>query len=559
MSRSTACHVLHYRSSVDDTDQPYVVAAPEPVAGTISCIVLLHDLLRPATREAFVEGALKEAARWQTALRTSSTPFMLVQPMGRGNAGWLGAGGRDLFDVLSRVQAEFPVDEDRIYLAGAGAGATGALQCGCWFPDRWAALALAGPVIDDLNDLPPGVKDFPTWEQSARQAHRSASLLSNLSGVSILLEFPWWFDGLEGTTHPEQHRRLVTLLARSGAVADVRRERPMLPGATVWPNDPKEIADWLLSKTPRTAASPRSHTAFSTRSFSGSVRVERLAQAGKPSVVKVTPLQESLTIQTRGVADLAVHALDVESIRLDRQKFASHVLEPAVDNHGWIHFQQLGEAWRAVSNKRNDRKKKPDQEETQPVKSPQLPGPVHDMRWDGVTFVVGTMGDDYETRTLERLAESLRLSWTNGSDTTAYHSGDRSSIVDYAVIADTEVTDELMGRRHLVAIGSPRTNMLLARFRGRIGVDWPTMDETGEGIDSFRIADKNYRDPQEGLFLLGANPDAPTRYLLVVTGTTTDALAWAVHFRSSYLPDYLVFRGPDVRDWGFCGADWRPV
>ena len=134
---------------------------------------------------------------------------------------------------------------------------------------------------------------------------------------------------------------------------------------------------------------------------------------------------------------------------------------------------------------KKDAKNSGKSDNVQIVKGPHLPGPVHDLRWEGVTFVVGTMGDDYETRTLERLANSLRLAWTDGSDTTACHPGDRALLVEYAVIADSEVTDELMSRRHLVALGSPRTNMLLARFRGRIGVDWSLRERAARRDRSF--------------------------------------------------------------------------
>ena len=231
---------------------------------------------------------------------------------------------------------------ERTLSGGRWNGNTVSLQCGCWFPDRWSALALAGPAIDDRDDLPVGEENFPPWEHAARQAHRSSLLSANLNGVPVLVDFPWWFDGLEGT-HPEHHRRLVTLLTRSCC-----RNSPVMPPRldAGMAQDPSELAEWFLSKSPRSAEGGRSHMAYSTRSFAGSVRVEQLAQPGKPSVVKSTRIQDSLTIQTRGVAELAGTCFsDVENLRLDRQKFAARLLESAADLHGWVHFQQWGEKW----------------------------------------------------------------------------------------------------------------------------------------------------------------------------------------------------------------------
>ncbi len=55
---------MHYRSAVDDTDQPIVFSIPSIPSGTrtIPCVLLSHDVLEPATRDRFIDVALREGA-----------------------------------------------------------------------------------------------------------------------------------------------------------------------------------------------------------------------------------------------------------------------------------------------------------------------------------------------------------------------------------------------------------------------------------------------------------------------------------------------------------------
>ena len=99
---------------------------------------------------------------------------------------WLGIGGLDLFDTYSALRAQFPCADDATSLLGIGAGATGALQLACWFPDRFAALALIAPWADDRQDLPLGVKDWPEWEKAQRRAVSPLALVGNLDEIPIL-------------------------------------------------------------------------------------------------------------------------------------------------------------------------------------------------------------------------------------------------------------------------------------------------------------------------------------------------------------------------------------
>ena len=63
--------------------------------------------------------------------------------------------------VLERVQAQYRIDVDRIYLTGISNGASGVWQLAAKYPDKWAAIVpiggAANPAIASV------IKDIPCW------------------------------------------------------------------------------------------------------------------------------------------------------------------------------------------------------------------------------------------------------------------------------------------------------------------------------------------------------------------------------------------------------------
>lgn len=542
-----ACHVCHYRSSVDDTNQPYLVSAPQSTRSPSACIVYLHDTLDAPTREGFLESAFQTAHHWKDALAQDDMGALFVQPMGRGNASWLGAAGQDLFDVLEVLHDEHSFDQRRVFLIGVGAGATGALQLAAWFPDRWAAIACCAPSVDDRLDHPSG--SIPPWEEPARESMRTISLIRNLD-TPIYLEHPLFHDGLSGSAHVDHFEALIKALHRSPCPLTVVREPALLPPKGLWPSDPAGVLQWLMAQPSNRSRTKEEHATFSPKSWRGCVRVERLEAPGKRATVQVLTTANEIRVKTAGAAALSIRLSDPLALRVDKNRFLKSDLLAARDPAGWMQFARLAESWTLWPSTNGS-------ESGSRGKSSELPGPVCDMRWAGVAFVPGTLGDDDQNRTMRRLAEALRDAWTSGRDAPSPHSGDRTTRVDYPIVPDGDVSEDLLAKRHLVVLGTPKTNLLLARYQARVGCTWPSSSQD-KSIEPFRVAGKLYNGPRDGLFLLGPNPDCPDRYLLVVTATTSAALARAILFPTAYMPDYLVYRDNTVRAWGHCKADWKP-
>jgi pimeloyl-ACP methyl ester carboxylesterase len=571
-----ARHLMYFRSSVDGADLPYLVCAPaaeSAAAGRLPVVFLLHDHLRDPSPGGFIEEAFRRAAHWESALR-SSCPALLIQPFGRGNAGWLGVAARDIFDVWEHVRHAYCCDPDAVSLVGIGAGGTGALQLAGWRPDRFSAIAAIGAWTDDRFDLPIGMSQWPVWEQPQRLAVNPLFLANNLTHMPIYLEHPWWFNGLSGTAGRAHYDAMVAQLSSLG-VSPRTVEQPIRVSAVrTCPSAMDQLWAWLISarrKTPLPSVRFCSGCLRSaTCDWIGIVRLLRPEKAGFVQA-QATPAEQRL--KTKNVQALAVRLLGPHRLRVDRQ---SMDLRQYGDGYSgrWIRLERVGNAWNwhdaqlhdepwpasstlnaAASLRRQSsatgRRIATNAPTT--VKSPTLPGPVIDLFTDRILLVPGTLGDDAENGVMRQLAETLQNSWRTGCDSLNPYPGDRRSQIETAILNDTDLTAEDSARHHLVLIGNPRTNLVLGRLAGRLPCRWPDTS----GAVELTATRQRRQDPELVLLLLCPNPEAPHRYAFIVTSQVVGALASVSELRMVYLPDFFLTLGRRVVDWGYFGADWR--
>ncbi|MGL5097140.1 MAG: hypothetical protein ACRDD1_16245, partial [Planctomycetia bacterium] len=237
----------------------------------------------------------------------------------------------------------------------------------------------------------------------------------------------------------------------------------------------------------------------------------------------------------------------------------------------WLRFERLDGVWHADEPPDAPSKGRP--RASQPaVKNALRPGPIADLAWGATAFVYGTLGDDLANEALQQFAAQLHQRWVDGTDAAAATPGDHARCDETPLLADHAVTPDDLNRRNLVLIGSPRTHLLLARWRGEFACRWvdpidpepfdeadqPGLDETSESAAAaFHFGGRRYDDPADALFLLQPTPGSTERYTLIVTANATAGLAAAADARLAYLPDYLVRRGPKVLHWGSLDPDWR--
>ncbi len=84
-------------------------------------------------------------------LPTHERPFIRVRPSGRGVWGYRSMSRYDVMQVIRHMLEQYPIDEDRVYLTGTSAGATGAMHVAAQRLDVFAGVV---PLVAFGNDLP---------------------------------------------------------------------------------------------------------------------------------------------------------------------------------------------------------------------------------------------------------------------------------------------------------------------------------------------------------------------------------------------------------------------
>jgi len=136
-------------------------------------------------------------------------PFIEVKPSLRGIWGYRSISAYDMMQVIGFMKQHYPVDSNRVYLAGSSAGASGAMQLASTYPSEFAAvlpLVAVGTNYPLLNfkNLPVtihhGVND---WTSSICNARVQAQRMQKLGCPVTLKEYP------SGHSIPGSHKPLM--------------------------------------------------------------------------------------------------------------------------------------------------------------------------------------------------------------------------------------------------------------------------------------------------------------------------------------------------------------
>lgn len=128
-----------YTSRIDGSVQPYRYCLPKAVADAdrkIPLIVMLHGYVPDYNKESWVD------LYASTARAMDELGAAFVWPFGRGNTDFLTIGEEDVLAVVTELMTRYPVDPDRIYLAGYSMGGSGVWTLLTHYPDWWAGAMI---------------------------------------------------------------------------------------------------------------------------------------------------------------------------------------------------------------------------------------------------------------------------------------------------------------------------------------------------------------------------------------------------------------------------------
>ena len=427
MWAQSGAQVVTFRSSVDNSEQPYALYVPRGFDGAkqYPLVISLHSEdtnhrinLRQVFGLSIRSGESNpEDLRMFPVARDPG--FIVASPLARGIMDYRGIAEHDVYDVLADVERHFPVDPDRVYLTGVSMGGAGALRLALTRPDVWAGVAAVCPApLTGLDDLAPNLVNVPVRLFHGEQdpivpAATSRLWQRRLVDAGVAAEY---------IEYPGLRHNAWDLAYRGGAVFE-------------W------FDQFRRSRFPQ-------HVRLVAEAY-------RYASAYWARIDGLTPgTPVSVDAKRNGAAEVSVETRNVDgfTLTLDRPAGAVTVdgaalrVRPASPSPS---FMKAAGKWRAGR--------------FQPTgKRPGLEGPIAEAVGGRQIYVYGSGGarTEFELEARKRIANAA-ASWSNS----------RARLpLNWPVKADTAVTAEDLDSADVVLFGNSETNSVIARFVPRLPI-----------------------------------------------------------------------------------------
>jgi pimeloyl-ACP methyl ester carboxylesterase len=441
--------------------------------------------------------------------------WIVVAPDGFGQVMWRFMGEQDVLDVLADVQKHYHVDADRVVLCGLSNGGVGAYSMGMRHAWRFSAvlaiagapswLKYAGDKMDALQaeGLHPLSAmslaenaintDFRYYHGHSDPGPMRPAYVAEFSKQIATLGVPYsekWFDA---------GHDLLYLVHRHGRIFSE------LEGV-VRNRHPKEVR--IVTGDYR---ANRQHWVSVTR-------IERLPELAR---VRAVANNAQLSIETRNTQALSIAWRDAPlgdadqlTVTIDGTELYKGSRKSLPDP---LQLSRDGTQWRIGTNAAV-----PNQLEKVAGSS----GPITDAYFGSLVHVYGTL-DPALAPQLRRSAERGARGWPLWLWR-----------VDQPVLADTEVTDQIMRDNDLVLYGTPGSNSLLNRAAASL----PIRIET----DAIVAGEQRWNAPGVGTKFIYPSPLAKGRYVIVQAAPSIDGVNGG-HNLPDFLPDYVVYDAKSTR------------
>jgi len=488
-------HALAHRSAIDGGLQGFWLHVPasfDPKSGRkYPSVLALHgyDGSPQGVLQAFVDSKSRDA-------RPGIDGFVIA-PEAHGNAFYRGAGEYEAMAVLNLVRELYPIDPERTSVTGVSMGGTGTAELAFRYADTFSAAApLCGYhsyfVRKDTQGRP-----LRPWEVAQMHHWSTSSWAGNGRHLPLFVA-----HGLQD--HPVANSK-VLIQAYNELGYSVVEEWPDI-GHAVWTisYEGGRLWPWLSQRSRPSAPDHVTIVSDSLRfgrHYWAEVReLDRYGAQARLDVTRSSAL--ALAVTTENVRHFRLTNLSGAgrlSIVIDREQL-DVAAAPSLDF--W-----RGERWQPGAPPI-----------TAHAKRAGIEGPIRDVFLGPVAFVYGSLSPSTQ-RVNREVAERFGR----------YHQG---VTLDYPVLADRAVTPDLTRTHSLVLVGTPEDNSVLRRLQAKLPI------ETVAG--AIRAGGKTYSGENVGAIFIHPNPEAPDRYVVVITapsvGGTLRALALP-----QLLPDFLVY------------------
>ncbi len=466
-------------------------------------------------------------------------PCIVLRPTGRGSGSvYQNYGEIDVLEAIKHVASNYAIDRDRITITGSSMGGAATWYLISHYPDLFAGAApFCGYCDYRLWEKPGGLTfHIHEWEEPSWRSRSAAFLIENLAHTPVWMIHGEWDRGVGGGVPVEHSRQMARLMEERGYTHKYT-EVPKTGHGCRTPDIWEEVILWLLKQQKRRFPD---HVSLATcdlrHNRSYWVMVDQLAHYGERGVVDARFVEGNrLVVHTENICTFSLGPIkknEPVSVVIDNQKFElmslSHRRQFQRNHEGvWAH----------------------DDFDLSAEKRHRASGPIGNLFFDGLILVPGTVGTEEETFFNKWIAKNAVGYYRsrNGGVHRGGIMGD--NVVQLPVIPDVELTEDLLQTNNLLLYGVYDSNAILSQFEGKLPLHF-------EG-KTICLSDKSYTTDGAAVFAVFPHPSNPERYVAVHGGVTSDAICWGSHLNMQLLPDYIVYSGGQLLDWGFWGNDWK--
>lgn len=529
--RASGTVLRGYRSTVDDSIQPFALTVPEEVAAAPQALHPALVWLLGRGEERTEVGFFQEQATKPAAMAPKGT--IVIHPYGRFCNATKFAGETDVFEALAATQGTYAIDKSRIALGGFSMGGASVWHLAVHGSGTWCVATPGAGFADTpiyTRALEPGKPARYPWEVSLWREYDAIDCAANLSNLRTiaysgeidaqkqsadLMEKAMAADGLtlERLIGPKTGHKYEP---QTKKILDARIDEAIARG-----RDPMPADAWLTTYTLRyPSASWLTAEALTHHWQKAQVRAH-VASAG--TAVVTTDNVEAFAIRRGGIGQLTI---DGQAVSLD----------PGSD----LSFVRKDGRWTQGAEPAGARRK-----------APGLTGPIDDAFRSRFVFVLptGHSSPQVDAWVASEVAHAKEL----------WHRVFRGEVL---CVKDTDVSDADLRFTHAVLWGDAASNRVIARYAARLPVQW-----SGGRLS---VAGRSYDAATHVPILIYPNPEAPSSYVVLNSGVDFRDEAYGTNaLQTAKLPDWAVIdlsvppngRWPGgISDAGFFDEAWsHPV
>jgi len=511
-----------YRSQIDDSYQPYGLEVPETLDLTrpVPLLVWLHGRGDKTTDLHFLAHCRTKSQAFGGFVKDQQEAIIL-HPFGRHCVGWKHAGEIDVFEAIAAVKADYPIDPDRIILAGFSMGGAGAWHIGAHYRDQFCAIHTGAGFAEtkEYNNIRP--ENFPPdYEQTLWKVYDVPNYVRNFLDGPLLS-----YSGAD-----DKQKASADLMARE--LAKVGHSLRHVIGAGMGhkynEESVEEIRLWLTESWAAGRGLPARRIEWQTPTL----RYPGYDWIRFTGLVKHWENAEATAVRDEGKKEIAIELSGVRAFEISmgpRENLAGTSLRIGEET---LRVDDPGFPVNSVSLIRaaGGEGKWTWGEPSQNTKRRGVQGPIDDAFLSRFVVVAPDLlpSGEKAARWLDFELNHFRERWRTLM---------RGELPEKS--AD-EVDSDDIADANLILWGDPATNPLIAEIASKLPVQW------GDG--SFTLRGETYTTADHVPVLIFPNPLNPDRYVVINSGLT---------FREGHDKTNSQ-QNPKLPDWAVIGLDRDP-